>query len=349
MRTGGDDIAQAFALIGVKPKWANGSHRVMDFEILPMSFLDRPRIDVTLRVSGFFRDAFANVTRLFDAAVQAVAELDEPDDINPIRERIARETQALIQQGLDKQQARRQAGFRIFGSKPGAYGAGLQGLMDQRNWQSDADLASAYLNWSGYAYGQRDYGIDAQPALRRRMQTIELVLQNQDNREHDILDSDDYYQFQGGMTVAVRHLSGHQPQIYCGDHSNPETPQLRSLEQEISRVIRARVTNPKWIEGVKRHGYKGAFEMAATVDYLFAYDATARVVRDDQYAAVTDAYVIDTTTREFLQQHNPDALHDICERLLEAIQRGLWQQPGKYQPLLEQHLLSIEHQLEGSS
>ncbi|HVL01340.1 MAG TPA: cobaltochelatase subunit CobN [Dongiaceae bacterium] len=348
MRTGGDDIAQAFALIGVKPKWAYGSHRVTDFEILPMSLLDRPRIDVTLRVSGFFRDAFANVIKLFDAAVQAIAELDEPADVNPIRVRIQQETALLVAQGCDANVARRQAGYRIFGSKPGAYGAGLQGLIDQRNWQNDGDLTSAYLNWGGYAYGQQEYGIEAQPQFSQRLAGIDLVLQNQDNREHDLLDSDDYYQFQGGMTAAVRHLSGTQPQIYFGDHSNPQSPKLRSLEQEISRVVRARVTNPKWIDGVKRHGYKGAFEMAATVDFLFAYDATARVVRDDQYAAVTDAYVNDDATRDFLQQHNPDALRDMCERLLEAIQRGLWQQPGPYQQQLEHHLLHAEQQLEGS-
>lgn len=347
MRTGGDDIAQAFALMGVRPKWASGSHRVTDFEIMPMSLLDRPRVDVTLRVSGFFRDAFSNIMNLFDAAVQALAELDEPDDINPIRARIRQQSHQLQQQGINATEARRQAGYRIFGAKPGAYGAGLQGLMDSREWRDDSDLASAYRNWGGYAYGQQDFGTDAREQFSARLAEIELVVQNQDNREHDLLDSDDYYQFQGGMTAAVRHFSGQQPQIFFGDHSNPQSPRIRSLEQEISRVIRSRVTNPKWIAGVKRHGYKGAFEMAATVDYLFAYDATARVVRDDQYASVTDAYLNDNANREFLQQHNPDALNDMCERLLEAIQRGLWQSPGDYRQQLEQHLLSNEQQMEG--
>ncbi|MBL8444652.1 MAG: cobaltochelatase subunit CobN, partial [Zoogloeaceae bacterium] len=327
MRTGGDDIAQAFALIGVRPKWADGSHRVSDFEILPMSLFDRPRIDVTLRVSGFFRDAFANVIRLFDAAVQAVAELDESEEVNPIRARIAREAAALHMEGLSAPDARRQAGHRVFGARPGAYGAGLQGLIDNRQWSSDADLARAYLEWGGHAYGQDDYGSPAGDSFGRRIAGIELVMHNQDNREHDLLDSDDYYQFQGGMSAAVRHLSGEQPAMYFGDHSNPGAPLIRSLEEEISRVVRSRVTNPKWIAGVKRHGYKGALEMAATVDYLFAYDATARVVRDDQYARVTDAWLEDPDTRDFLQRHNPDALGEICERLLEAMDRGLWQSP----------------------
>ena len=347
MRTGGDDIAQAFALLGVRPKWASGSGRVSDFEILPMSLFDRPRVDVTLRVSGFFRDAFSNVMRLFDAAVQALAELDEPPEVNPIRARIEAEARALEARGLEPGPARRRAGHRVYGAKPGAYGAGLQGLIDSRAWQEDADLARAFCEWGGYAYGQEDYGVEASEHFARRLAGVDLVVHNQDNREHDLLDSDDYYQFQGGMTAAVRHLRGEQPQVYCGDHANPAAPRLRSLAQEISRVLRSRVTNPKWIAGVRRHGYKGAFEMAATVDYLFAYDATARVVRDDQYAAVADSYVLDADNRAFMQRHNPDALHDICERLLEAIQRGLWQAPGAYTPALEQHLLEAEQLVEG--
>ncbi|MCQ4269659.1 cobaltochelatase subunit CobN [Pseudomonas kuykendallii] len=346
MRTGGDDIAQAFALLGVRPQWAEGSFRVTDFEVLPGKRLDRPRVDVTLRVSGFFRDAFANVMQMFDAAVQRVAELDEPEDINPIRARIRRETAELQARGLDADSARQQAGYRVFGAKPGAYGAGLQGLIDSRDWQTDADLANAYLNWGGYAYGQKVYGAQDRDGFARRLAQIQAVVQNQDNREHDLLDSDDYYQFHGGMSAAARHLSGTQPAMLFGDHSNPQAPKVRNLAEEISRVMRARVTNPKWIDGVKRHGYKGAFEMAATVDYLFAFDATTGVVRDDQYASLTDAYLGDPSTREFLQRHNPDALLEISERLLEAIQRGLWQAPGDYRERIENQLIAAEQHLE---
>lgn len=349
MRTGGDDIAQAFALIGVRPQWAEGSWRVTDFEVLPARRMDRPRVDVTLRVSGFFRDAFANIMQMFDAAVQKVAELDEPEELNPIRARILREAAELQAQGLPVEIARRQAGFRVFGAKPGAYGAGLQGLIDSRDWQGDADLARAYLNWGGYAYGQQVYGEAQRERFAQRLGELQAVVQNQDNREHDLLDSDDYYQFQGGMTAAVRHLSGVQPAILFGDHSDPLAPRIRTLDEEVSRVMRARVTNPKWIDGVKRHGYKGAFEMAATVDYLFAYDATTGVVRDDQYASLTDAYLNDPATCEFLRQHNPDALLEIGERLLEAIQRGLWAEPGDYREQIEEHLLAAEQHLEESS
>ncbi len=350
MRTGGDDIAQAMALLGVRPKWAAGSHRVTDFEILPITIFDRPRIDVTLRVSGFFRDAFPNLMHLFDAAVQAVAELDdEPEAMNPIRARVLRERDQLIAGGLAADEARRRAGWRIFGARPGAYGAGLQDLIDTSRWQSDADLAAAYQHWGGYAYTQQHSGVAAHDAFGMRLAAIDVVLQNQDSREHDLLDSNDYYQFQGGMAAAVRHLSGTQPRLYHADHSNPDAPRIRPLHEEIARVIRSRVVNPKWIAGVKRHGYKGAAEIAATVDYLYGYDATARVVADHQYALVTDAYLNDADTRAFLQRHNPHALHGICERLLEAMQRGLWQAPGAYRAQVEQHLLAAEQHLEGRS
>ncbi|WP_233835375.1 cobaltochelatase subunit CobN [Paraburkholderia sp. ZP32-5] len=348
MRTGGDDIAQALALLGVRPKWAPGSHRVTDFEIMPIEVFDRPRIDVTLRVSGFFRDAFANVMHLFDAAVQAVAELDEPADLNPIRARVLRERDALIARGMDPAEARKRAGWRVFSARPGAYGAGLQQMIDSRQWQTDADLANAYQAWGGYAYAQKSAGEEAHHAFGARLAAMDVVLQNQDNREHDLLDSNDYYQFQGGMVAAVRHLGGEQPRVYHADHSNPAAPRVRTLQEEIARVIRSRVVNPKWLDGVKRHGYKGAAEIAATVDYLYGYDATARVIADHQYALVADAYLNDADTRAFMQRHNVHALHSICERLLEAMQRGLWQEPGDYRAQVEQHLLASEQQIEGT-
>jgi cobaltochelatase CobN len=349
MRTGGDDIAQAMALLGVRPKWAQGSHRVVDFEILPMANFGRPRVDVTLRVSGFFRDAFSNLVALFDAAVRAVADLDEPADVNPIRARVLAEQARLQAEGAAPDEARERAGWRVFGARPGDYGTGLQALIDGRQWQDDADLAHAYLHAGSYAYGQRADGIDARDAFATRLAEIDAVVQNQDNHEHDLLDANDYYQFQGGMVAAVRHLGGEQPAIYHGDHANPAAPRVRTLGEEIARVIRARVVNPKWMDGARRHGYKGAFEMAATVDYLFGYDATTRVVGDHQYALVADAYVHDPVNREFLARHNPRALQGICERLLEAMERGLWQEPGAQRGRIEQHLLDNEQRIEGQS
>ncbi|WP_414618894.1 cobaltochelatase subunit CobN [Calothrix sp. CCY 0018] len=325
MRTGGDDIAQALALIGVQPVWDGASRRVVDFEILPISVLQRPRVDVTLRISGFFRDAFPNLIELFDQAVIAVAALDESPEYNPLAAQVTSETELLIKQGLNVEAAKTRSRYRIFGSKGGAYGAGLQGLIESQNWSSDEDLARAYMNWSCYAYTGKGLCKAAPEAFEQRLVKMQIVLHNQDNREHDLLDSDDYYQFQGGLTAAVRSLTGKNPQTYFGDNSIPSNPRIRKLQQEIARVYRSRVVNPKWIEGVMRHAYKGAFEIAATVDYLFAYDATANCVEDHMYQGICQAYLFDTNVCEFIENNNPYALRDIAERLLEAYQRGLWQ------------------------
>jgi cobaltochelatase CobN len=349
MRTGGEDIAQAFALLGVRPKWADGSSRVTDIEVLPMAIRNRPRVDVTLRVSGFFRDAFPNVIDLFDTAVRAVAaisEEDEPDDVNPIRARVQREAAEAQAKGLSAEAAQREATWRVFGPRPGGYGAGLQEVMASGRWNDGADLAQAYLRAGAFAYGQGEHGVAARGSFEQRLAGLDAVLHNQDNREHDVLDSDDYYQFQGGMAVAVEHLAGAPAALYHGDFSVPGVPRIRTLGEEVARVVRSRAVNPKWLEGVRRHGYKGAFEMAATVDYLFAFDATTGVVGDHQYALVAEAYLHDDTNRAFLQQHNPLALRSIGERLLEAMQRGLWEAPGDHRERIEDHLLALERRLE---
>ena len=324
MRTGGDDIAEALALLGVKPLWDGVSRRVVDFEILPLSAIGRPRVDVTLRISGFFRDAFPNLIDLFDSAVTAVAQLDESDDENPLSALATQEQTHWESQGLTSEDAQARSLYRIFGSKPSAYGAGLQGVIESQNWTDENDLAQAYINWSAYAYTRKSEGISAPEAFNQRLSNMQIVLQNQDNREHDLLDSDDYYQFQGGLTAAVKSISGKQPDIYFGDNSRPDQPKVRQLSEEISRVYRARVVNPKWIAGAMRHGYKGAFEMAATIDYLFAYDATTNCVQDFMYQGVAETYLFDPSIQEFIQENNPWALRDMSERLLEAHQRGLW-------------------------
>ncbi|MBT5433628.1 MAG: cobaltochelatase subunit CobN, partial [Rhodospirillaceae bacterium] len=324
MRTGGDDIAQTLALMGVAPTWEPRSGRVTGFEIMPAGVLGRPRVDVTLRVSGFFRDAFPALIDLVDSAARAVAALDEADDINPLAARVRAEAERAAAAGEDAASATRQAATRVFGSKPGAYGAGLQALIDEGGWSEADDLARAYVAWSGYAYGAGAEGKAAHDLFERRLSKVEAVIHNQDNREHDLLDSDDYYQFEGGMTAAVRKASGQQPAVYHNDHSRPESPKIRTLTEEIARVVRARVVNPKWIAGVMRHGYKGAFEMAATVDYLFGFAASARCVPSHHFDAVFDAYLDDAEVREFLEEVNPDALHDIAARLAEAQKRGLW-------------------------
>ena len=324
MRTGGDDIAQALALMGVRPRWEWTSGRVAGFEVMTVAELGRPRVDVTLRVSGFFRDAFPEQIDLIDSAARAVMALDEPDADNPAAARHRAEAAALVDAGAEPATAARRAGARVFGSKPGAYGAGLQAMIDERLWHRRADLADVYLDWGSYAYGAGVEGDAERDLFAARLASADAVVQNQDNREHDLLDSDDYYQFEGGIAAAVEHLAGKAPRSYHNDHSRPERPVVRTLEDEIGRVVRARVTNPKWIAGVMRHGYKGAFEIAASVDYLFAFAATTDAVKDHHFDAVHAAFIEDGAVRAFMADANPAALRETAQRLAEALERGLW-------------------------
>ncbi|MEM7255404.1 MAG: cobaltochelatase subunit CobN, partial [Pseudomonadota bacterium] len=333
MRTGGDDLAQALALLGVQPTWEVSSRRVTGFEILPLDVLDRPRVDITLRVSGFFRDAFPAQIDLFDSAVRAVAALDEPASLNPVAARVRADTDWLLANGIDADTAARRAPTRVFGSKPGAYGAGLQALIDERGWNDTGDLARAYVRWSGYAYGAGVEGSAEHALFERRLSRVQAVVHNQDNREHDLLDSDDYYQFEGGLTAAVTEHAPNPPRVYHNDHSRPENPQVRALSEEIARVVRARAANPKWLAGVMRHGYKGAFEIAATVDYLFAFAATTESVSNHHFDTLFNAYLEADDVREFLATKNPDALREIAERFQEALTRNLWQPRSNSVPL----------------
>jgi cobaltochelatase CobN len=321
MRTQGDDIAEILALLGVRPVWNEESRRVTGLEVPSLEELGRPRIDVTVRISGFFRDAFPNLISLMDEAFTTVAALDEPDDMNFIK----KHADAEKAEGADE----RRSTTRIFGSKPGAYGAGLLPLMDTQNWRDDTDLAEVYAVWGGYAYGKGLDGVEAREAMESNLRRTEIAVKNIDNREHDLFDSDDYFQYHGGMIAAVRALTGRDPKAYIGDSADPSRVKTRTLTEEAQRVFRSRVANPKWIGAMQRHGYKGAFELSATVDYLFGYDATANVVEDWMYKDVTNKYVLDEGVRDFMQQSNPWALRAISERLLEAVDRGLWEQPDE--------------------
>ncbi len=327
MRTHGDDVAEILHLMGVRPLWVPESRRLKGVELVPLAELGRPRIDVTVRISGFFRDAFPNVVALIDRAVGLVAAADEPEDRNYVRRHVRRDEHLLTASGLDESQANTQARYRVFGSKPGSYGAGLLNLIDERNWRTDADLAEVYIAWGSYAYTQGEHGVAASGAFKRRLGQVAVAVQNQDNREHDIFDSDDYFQFHGGMIAAIRALTGENPAAYFGDTANPDHVRVRDLADEARRVFRSRVVNPKWIASVTRHGYKGAFEMAATVDYLFGYEATAGVIDDWMFEDVSKAYLFDPAVQDFLQAKNPWALRSMAERLLEAVDRGLWEQP----------------------
>ncbi|HEY0402016.1 MAG TPA: cobaltochelatase subunit CobN, partial [Blastococcus sp.] len=340
MRTSGDDIAEVLALLGVRPVWDDASRRVTGLEPVPLEELGRPRIDVTVRISGFFRDAFPHVVTMLDDAVTLVAGLSEPDEDN------------FVKAHVDADEAthgdRRRATTRVFGSKPGAYGAGLLSLIDSRNWRGDADLAEVYAVWGGYAYGRDLDGVQARPDMEAAYKRIAVAAKNVDTREHDIADSDDYFQYHGGMVATVRALTGTAPAAYIGDSTRPEQVRTRSLLEETSRVFRARVVNPKWLAAMRRHGYKGAFELAATVDYLFGYDATTGVVADWMYEKLAQTYVLDPENREFLEKSNPWALHGIAERLLEAVDRKMWASPDpELLAELQQAYLDTEGDLEG--
>jgi cobaltochelatase CobN len=340
MRTSGDDIAEVLALLGVRPVWDEASRRVSSVDVIALDELNRPRIDVTVRISGFFRDAFPHVIAMLDDAVRLVAGLDEPADQNYVR--------AHAQADLAEHGEQRRATTRIFGSKPGAYGAGLLPLIDARNWRDDTDLAEVYAAWGGFAYGRGLDGREARDDMEIAYKRIAVAAHNTDTLEHDIADSDDYFQYHGGMIATVRALTGRAPHAYIGDSTRPDTIRTRSLQEETNRVFRARVVNPRWIEAMKRHGYKGAFELAATVDYLFGYDATAGVVQDWMYEKLTEKYVLDADTRAFFQKSNPWALHGITERLLEAVDRKLWDSPAPdILDALKQAYLDIEGDIEG--
>ncbi|MGH3721118.1 MAG: cobaltochelatase subunit CobN [Pseudonocardiaceae bacterium] len=340
MRTQGDDIAEVLALLGVRPTWDDASRRVTGLEVLGLEELGRPRIDVVLRISGFFRDAFPHVVALLDDAIAAVAKLDEPAEWNFLA---AHYRADLAAHGDD-----RRARTRIFGSKPGAYGAGLLPLIDSRQWRTDADLAEVYATWGGYAYGRGLDGAAARGDMEHAFRRITVAAKNVDTREHDIADSDDYFQYHGGMVAMVRSLTGGNPAAYVGDSAVPHAVKTRTLAEETRRVFRSRVVNPRWIAAMQRHGYKGAFELAATVDYLFGFDATAGVVEDWMYHQLTESYIVDPSVQHFLRKSNPWALRGMTERLLEAVDRGLWADPDPADlTALRAIYLDLEGDLEG--
>ncbi|HEY5848015.1 MAG TPA: cobaltochelatase subunit CobN, partial [Microlunatus sp.] len=280
-----------------------------------------------------------HVVAMLDDAVQLVAERDEPLELNFVR--------AHAQADLVEHGDQRRATTRIFGSKPGSYGAGILPLMEAGNWRDDQDLAEVYSTWGGFAYGRDLDGIPARGDMEANYRRIAVAAKNIDIRESDILDSDDYFQYHGGMVATVRALTGTTPKAYVGDSTNADAVRTRTLSEETARVFRARVVNPRWIAAMQRHGYKGAFELAATVDYLFGFDATAGVVHDWMYEQLASSYVLDKENQDFLRQANPWALTGIIEKLSEAAERGLWAEPDpETMTAMQQVYLDVEGDLE---
>ena len=349
MRTKGDDIAEILYLMGIKPVWEEKSGRVKGLLIMSLEELGHPRIDVTLRISGLFRDAFTNIVELLDEAVEMAAGIVEKDDENYLAKHVRQEIEENIQAGLDEETAREYAGFRIFGCRPGAYGAGINKVIEAKNWQDEKDLGEVYVTWGGYAYGRKAYGKTVPEVFKKRLSRLDLTVKNEDNREHDFLDSDDFYSFHGGMIAAVKAFKGKLPQSYSGDSSDPDRVKMRSTAEETKHIFRSRVLNPKWIASMQRHGFKGAGDLSALVDHIFGWDATAEVMEDWMYERLAKTYALDQQMQEWMKEVNPFALQNITERLLEAIKRGMWEASPEMVDELEEIYLDAEGELEGLS
>jgi len=331
MRNGGEDISQMLALMGLIPIWDTRNLRIIDLEIVPLSLLNRSRVDVTLRISGLFRDSFPNLIELINRGIKIISTLDEPSELNP----------------LACSRRKGENTGRVYGSAPETYGTGLQELINLGNWENNSDFANTYLEWSKWLYINSEEPISDSNGLATCLKNVQVVIHNKDNNEHDILDSDDYYQFHGGLYSAVKKISGNNPKIYLGDHSKHSKPKINSLEKEIDKVVRNRMLNPKWIDSIKDHGYKGAFEMSASIDYLFAYDATTENVPKWCYSEINKSWLDDSNTLNFLRTNNPWALRDIAERFLEAHNRNLWKNAKKSEiSRLKQIVLEVEHDIE---
>ena len=346
MRTKGDDIAEVLCLMGVRPVWEERSGRVTGIELIPMEELQRPRIDVMLRISGFFRDAFPNIVHLVDRAVELVAEQKEPPEQNFLAKHVSADISEKTAAGIDGEQAKTLACYRIFGCRPGAYGAGVSDAIDSKNWKDEKDLAEIYVKWGGYAYGRKNFGATVPDEFRRRLSRLDLTVKNEDTREYDMLDGDDFYSYHGGMIAAVKALKGELPRSYCGDSSDPDRVKTRSTVEETKHIFRARILNPKWIESMKRHGYKGAGDISRMVDIAFGWDATAEVLEDWMYEELANKYALDRDMQEWLKKVNPHALQNIAERLLEAVERGMWQASDEMKEELRDVYLDIEGWIE---
>ena len=346
MRNWGEDLAQALYLMGVKPVWNGNNARVEGLEIIPLKDLKNPRVDITFRISGFFRDGFPNVVELMDDAVMMVAALNEPPEDNMLRKAVVREMEELTRKGLSEEEAFREAGFRIYSCPPGTYGAGVADAIYAKAWETGDDLGEVYVHHGGYAYGKGVYGEDKRDNFRQRLSKVSLVVKNEDSREYDLFSSDDFNSYFGGLIAAVKKESGVMPKAYAGDASDPDRVKYRSVSEEIKHLFRSKVLNPKWIESMMEHGFKGAGDLSRTTDFVFHWDATSEVIEDWMYQALADKYVFDEKMRAWMKDVNVNALQNITERLLEAINRNMWQTDEQTIKELESIYLDVEGDIE---
>ena len=313
MRTGGEDLGLALVLVGAEPVWSESSSRVTGFEIVPVDRLGRPRVDVTLRISGLFRDAFEAQIAMFDAVVRAIGRRQESADVNPL---------AGLAGNLDDE-AFREATTRIYGAAPGAYGAGVSALIETGAWSGRDDLGNSYLASSASAYGK---GLDGRPdpeGFSHRVRSADALIHTQDHREVDLLDSTDFAAHEGGFVAAANSL-GSEPTVYHVDTAEPEEPRARTLTEEINRIVRGRASNPAWIAGMMRHGYRGGAEIARSLEGVFAFAATVPDRLDRQFEGIFDATLGDGEVDAFLRANNPAARGAMIDRFNEALDRDLW-------------------------
>lgn len=346
MRTRGDDIAEIYYLMGLKPVWQQGSGNVCGLEVIPLSELGRPRLDVVPRISGFFRDSFPNLVERIDEAVRIVTALKEPPESNFLRRNVFKDIEEYRKEGLSEEEAFREATFRVFGCPPGTYGAGVSELIESKNWQTQEDLGNNSIRYSSHAYGQGSYGKQKPTAYRRQLARMDVTVKNEDTREYDMMSCTDYYNYYGGMIVAVKTVRGHLPFAVMGDSSDPKRVKVRTTQEEAKHVLRSRLVNPKWIAGMQRHGYKGAGDISHVMDIVLGWDATAEVIDDWMYEKIARAYALDPTMQEWMKEVNPYALQNILDKLLEAISRGMWQADAAMEEQLRNAYLEMEGEIE---
>lgn len=347
MRSHGQCIAEFLYLMGIRPKYQSGSQRINGLEVIPLMELKRPRIDVTARISGLFRDTMPSVMQVMDKAVLLAASLDEDEEMNYVRKHIVQDSEDLAQEeGLSKDDAWRQAAFRIFGDAQGTYGAGVAALLESKNWETIDDIANVYVRWGGHAYGGKTKGKFLPQQFRKRMGSLDITIKNEDNHETNMLSSDDYNAYHGGMIAAVRAIKGTAPRSYCGDSTDRTRVTMHSVQEEAKRIFRSESINPKFINGMMKHGYKGAADMANMIAHSFQWDATSAVMEDWMYEKYAEKYTFDPKVQEWLREVNPWALQRMTEILLEAEQRGLWQAKPETKEELQKLYLEMEGELE---
>ncbi len=346
VRTRGETIAQVLALMGVEPQWTDAG-RIDGVEPIPLAELGRPRVDVTTRVSGLFRDAFPAAAGVIHDAVDAVVDLDEPPKMNYVKKHVEEDAADLaVEDGIDHEEARDAVMDRVFTTRPGGYGAGTNKAVDEGNWEDRSDLAEVYVQWGGYAMGSRGRVSEAHDAFERRLSSVEATVKIEDTAEQDEFDSSDWYAFHGGFISAVSEIAGAEPASYVGDSSDPDNVDVYTNEEKVRKAMRARVLNPEWLDSMEEHGYKGAGDLSTTVDVTLGWDATTGVVSDRLWADVAEKYALDADRQEWLRDVNPWALESITDTLLEAIDRGLWDADDDTRERLQDLNLRVDGQLE---